>query len=181
MALLDDVSTRLLGLLAGTYTAGGRYCPTSNFVAGEIFYPKSNPRFPAGSQSAAVSRRFDVHWRSLGYEGPNTNAENELASPVVLGVDLDLLVQYAITLPPALAPTDSALRFGAMAAASVRALNDARLIEWALAWSANWSGVAIQCTRRAIATTTKRDELCLLLTIPLRILMLNDTTTSPGA
>lgn len=181
MALLDAVQTRLLALLAGTYTTGGRYCPADTFVAGQIFYPQQNPRFPSGTASAAINRRFDLHWRALAYEGPNTNAENELLSPVVRAADVDLLVQYAITLPPALAPTTTELALGAMAAASLRALDDAALIEWALAWTANWSGVAIECVRRGPSTTAKRDSLCLLLTIPLRILVSQDTSSTPGA
>lgn len=181
MALLDAVQTRLLALLAGTYTTGGRYCPTSTFVAGEIFLPQQNPRFPSGSQSAALNRRFDLHWRALTYEGPNANAENELLSPVVRAADVDLLVQYAITLPNALAPTTTELALGAMTTASLRALDDAALIEWALAWTPNWSGVAIECVRRAPSTTAKRDALCLLLTIPLRILVSQDTSATPGA
>lgn len=181
MALLDAVQTRLLALLAGTYTTGGRYCPASTFVAGEIFLPQQNPRFPSGTASAALNRRFDLHWRALAYEGPNANAENELLSPVVRAADLDLLVQYAITLPPALTPPTTELALGAMAAASQRALNDAALIEWALAWTPNWSGVAVECVRRAPSTTAKRDALCLTLTIPLRILVSQDTSSTPGA
>lgn len=182
MALdLDAIETRLLALLAGTYTTGGRYCPASTFVAGTIFYPKGNPRFPAGTASAAINRRFDLHWRAESFEGPNANAANELQSPVVVALDVDLLVQYAIALPNALAPTDTELKLGALALASKRAIRDARLIEWAVAWTPNWSGVAIECVRRAPATTAKRDELCLVLTVPLRILVSNDTSTSPGA
>lgn len=181
MALLDAVQARLLALLAGTYTTGGRYCPPSTFVAGEVFLPRQNPRFPSGTASAALNRRFDLHWRSLAYEGPNPNAENELLSPVVRAADVDLLVQYAITLPPALAPTDTELALGAMTAASLRALDDAALIEWAVAWTPNWSGVAIECIRRGPSTTAKRDSLCLTLTIPLRILLSQDTSTTPGA
>lgn len=177
---LDTIETRLLALLAGTYTAGGRYVPAGTLTQASIFYPKANPRFPSGSQSAAVSRRFDLHWRALAYEGPNAHAENELQSPVILAPEVDLLVQYAIALPSALAPTDTELKLGAMALASKRALRDARLIEWAVAWTPNWSGVAIQCVRRATATTRKRDELCLELTVPLRFLVEHDTTTTPG-
>lgn len=181
MALLDAIQTRLLAILAGTYTAGGRYCPAATFAAGEIFYPAQNPRYPSGTQSAAINRRFDLHWKALAYEGPTPDAENELQSPAIRAADLDLLVQYAVTLPPSLAPTDTELRLGAMSTASQRAIGDAALIEWALAWTANWTGVAIECVRRGPSTTQKRDELCLELTVPLRFLVSQDTSVTPGA
>lgn len=181
MALLDTLETRLLAILDGSYTAGGRSIPASTFVLGTIFYPKANPRYPAGTSSAAINRRFDLHWRELAYEGPNPSAENELQSPAVRAADADLTVQYAIALPNALAPTDTELKLGALNTASKRALNDAALIEWALAWTANWSGVAIECVRRGPSTAVRRDELCLVLTMPLRILLAQDTTVTPGA
>ncbi len=156
-ALLEAARTRLVAILAGAYPVGSPYIPAGTFTESRIALPQSNPAFPAGAQSAAINRAFDLVWSESQFDpaGP----ENGSDGPHVWLQSFELRVQYAVQLPKALQPLPTELVLGAMELASRRAQEDAARIIWALQRPGAWDGAAIGLMRLAPVRVVKEDRL----------------------
>lgn len=172
---------RIKAILAGTYPAApgptDRQIPPATFAAGSYRLPLENPAFPA----VTFERRFDLFWVSGKYTPGASGSENQSQGPHLRELAADLLVSYAITLPPTLTPPAESLLFGALTAASTKAAEDEAVVEWALCWKDNWLATDIvSIARRADWTCKKADTLRLVLTVPLDVIVQVAGVTSPG-
>ena len=180
MGLAADLLTRLQGLLAGTYTAGGRYVSGVTFTAGQVYLPQENPEWP----DVVVDRQWDLHWSPEGLPlrwdtaDPQGQA-NPHQGPHVTQVGALLRVHYEITRPEAVAPRETELVMGALAAATRKATDDAAALRFLLIWPPNWTDIAITCMVGPI-TTAKADTLRVVSTIPLTWLVSTSAVTAPG-
>ena len=154
--LLDPVRTRLAAIIAGTYPVCSPYIPPGTFTESRIALPQANPSFPAGAQSAAVNRAFDLQWPTSDFDP--AGVENGSQGPFTRAQVFELRVQYAVQLPKALTPLPTELSLGAMEVASRRAQDDAARIAWALQRPGAWAGVAIGLMRLDPVTVTKADR-----------------------
>lgn len=154
--LLDPVRTRLVAILSGTYPALAPYIPPSTFTESQVALPQANPGFPAGAQSAAANRAFDLTWPTSDFDP--AGVENGSQGPFVRAVIFELRVQYAVQLPRAHTPLPTELALGAMEVASRRAQDDAARIVWALQQPGAWTGAAIGLLRLDPVTVTKADR-----------------------
>jgi hypothetical protein len=181
---LDNVKTRIAAILAGTYPASpgadDRRITPGAFVSGSFRLPLENPKFPA----VTVERRFDLRWVSQEYAGDDPNAENQSQGPHLVAASLDLRISYAFTQAPALAPPGQLLAMGAFEAATRKAHNDWRSIEWALCWWRNWGGVSpasiVAIRRRGPVTCAPADGIRVELFAPLVVDLSLSATTDPG-
>lgn len=180
MALTDDLLTRLQGLLAGTYTTGGRYVTGATFVQSNVYLPQENPEWP----DVVVDRTWDLHWSPgdlpLRFDVATDNEqENTYQGPHVTQVGALLRVQYELTRPENAAPRDTELVMGALSTATKKATDDAAVLRWMLHHTPNWSGVAIGCSVGRV-TTAKADTVRVVSQIPLTWLVSVSAVTSPG-
>lgn len=154
--LLDPVRTRLAAILTGDYPVGSPYIPAGTFTESRIALPQPNPAFPAGAQSAAINRAFDLQWPTSDFDP--AGVENGAQGPFVRAVLFELRAQYAVQLPRAHTPQPTELSLGAMEVASRRAQDDAARIAWALLRPGAWTGAAIGLMRLDPVTVTKADR-----------------------
>lgn len=154
--LLDPVRTRLAAILAGTYPVGAPYIPAGTFTESQIALPQANPSFPAGSQSAAINRAFDLTWPTSDFDP--AGVEDGSQGPFIRAQVFELRVQYAVQLPKALTPLPTELSLGAMELASRHAHDDAARIIWALQQPGAWTGAAIGLLRLDPVTVAKADR-----------------------
>lgn len=177
-ALLDDLRTRLAGLLAGTYTAGGRYVTGATLAESPVTLPLENPEWPP----SVVDRTWDLVWTPSGmpltFETPGGQAD-AYQGPHVTLVGALLRVQYQIARPDSLAPPEADLSLGAFEACSRKAVNDAAALRFIFMLPAVWNGVALDC---AIGPSTgvKADALRWVQTIPLTWKLSTSAATAPG-
>lgn len=181
MGLFDVVHTRLTSLIAGTYPEtpgpGARVLPADTFALGKYFLPAQNPEWP----KVAITRRYDLVYAPATFDGYSPLAVNTRDSAWYRELAVEVRVQYALERPQPLAPRDRELVMGAMTAASLKAANDAALLEWVLLWPANWQGVALGCRWGARPTVAKLDTMRLGLSLPLLLTLRQDATVTPGA
>ncbi len=180
MALTTALKARFTGLIAGTYTAGGRYVQGATFVTSPVYLPQENPRWP----DVVVDRTYDTHWSPeelpLAFDVTTDNGqENTYQGPHVTRVGALLRVQYQLTLPEDVAPTDTELVMGALDLATEKATNDGAALRWIFMHTPNWAGVAIACHVGDI-TTREADGLRVVSRIPLLWLVSTSAVTSPG-
>lgn len=178
MPLLDDAKARMAAILAGTYPSPTPYITASTFVDTATMLPHQNPRWPAGTLSAATNRRYDIEW--TGVENDPPGVANALEGPWQIAAAFTLRVQYALALPNALAPTGKELALGALEIATRRAQNDLAVIEWAFLQLLAWDTVAIGYVRRGPRTAAKADELRVVGTIQGALLLSQSAASSPG-
>lgn len=181
MALFDAVHARLLALLSGAYPLApgpaDRALPRETFTLGQVFLPAQNPQWP----KVVVTRQYDLVYRELEYDAEDPTSENQHQGPHLRRLSVDVRVQYLLEVPRALAPRDRQLALGALTTATLRAMGDGALLEWVLVWPGSWAEVAVGCTRSGKTTVGKVDELRVLLTVPLELLVAQDIVESPGA
>lgn len=176
--VVDDVAARLRAILSGSYPVATPYLASSIFVEQQVTVPQANPAFPAGSQSAALDRRFELLWPDAGWNpGPE---ENGSQGPWIRGLAFALRMQYAVRLPRALAPTSSELALGAMELASRRAQSDAIAIEWALLRPGAWDGVAVGVTALKRSAVAKDGRTRAVLTISGEIAVSVSVASAPA-
>lgn len=181
---LDNVKTRIGAILAGSYPvspgADDRRITPNTFAEGSFRLPLENPKFPV----VTVERRFDLRWVSQEYGGDDPTAENQSQGPHLVAVSLDLRISYAFTQAPALTPPGELLAMGAFEAATRKAQNDWRSIEWALCWWRNWSGVTpasiVAIRRRGPVTCAPVDGVRVELFAPLVLDLSISATSDPG-
>ena len=173
--LTSALSTRLLALLDGSYTAGGRYVTGVTFTAASsaTFLPQENPEWP----DVVTDRTFDVVWQALGFDPPG--AENTFQGPHISTVRATVRVQYQAETAEALSPRENALVLGTLQAATRKALDDAAVLRWIFQHTPVWSDVAIGCTVGE-ATTELADRLRVVSSIPLTWLVSTAAETAPG-
>lgn len=177
--LLDSISARVSAILTGAYPASpsSPYIAASTFTAGAVFLPAQNARFPAAAK-VQTNRLFDLAWSPLTFDPQGS--ENGTDGPWVRSATLTIRVQYALALPPSLAPTSAELTLGALELATRRALDDAAVIQWALLRPGAFQGLAIGCLLDAPATAEKADQLRAVGTTKVRFLVSQPATTTPG-
>ena len=180
MALTDDILTRLQGLLAGTYTTGGRYVTGATFTASPVYLPQENPEWP----DVVVDRTWDLHWSPpdlpLAFDVDTAEGqENTFQGPHITRVGALLHVQYELTRPEAVAPRETELVLGAISAATKKATDDGAALRWLLHHTPNWLNVAVACHVGRV-TTAKADTVRVVSTIPLTWLVSVSAVTSPG-
>ena len=173
---LTPATERLLALLAGTYpataTPPARQIPPGTFVLGASRPVGEEGQFPA----ADYDRRFDLEWTAGEYGGRASDAENQMQGPHVRRAYATLRVSYALAAAQdaGLSPREGATR---------KALEDAAVIEWAIFYTANWTGTnVIQC-RRGVGGGRPRpttDARRLALDLPLVFDVQVTGVTSPG-
>lgn len=177
--LTDALSTRLLALMAGSYTEGGRYVTGATFTAGGIYLPKENPEWP----DVIVDRTFALQWAPEGDpltwdEAPGDGLTNHWQGPHIRGIGARLLVTYQADTPEALAPRDTPFALDPLGAASAKATADAERLMWLLGYPPNWSGVAISC-RVGPSSGARADRVRYVQTIPLRWQVARSASTAP--
>lgn len=187
MALLTDITARIVALMAGTYPATSdvrhRQIPPTTFIPGVIYLPQENPEFPSGADSAAIERRYDVVATQLQYDGVDAgavNSANPYQGPHIRDFGFEMRIQYAIARPTDLAPRELELAMGALTTASVRALNDLAVLEWCFLGPTAWSGVAIGWMRTGPSVAVKIDTLRLEGRMPGRLLFAQSAVTMPA-
>lgn len=187
MALLTDIKARLLALMAGSYpttaTPPNRQISPGAFTLGRIYLPRENPEFPAGADSAAIERRFDVVATSLQYDGVDDGAKNTAnpyQGPHVRDFAFEVRIQYAVNRPEDLAPREIELAMGALTDASFKGLSDLAVVEWAFLGPTAWQGVAIGWMRTGPSVAVKVDTLRMEARMPGRLLFAQSATSSPG-
>lgn len=176
--LLDPVRTRLAAILTGSYPANSPYIPASTFTESRIALPQANPAFPAGAQSAAINRAFDLAWPTSDFDPPG--AEDGAQGPWVRAVTFVLRVQYAATLPKALQPLPTELSLGALELATRHAQDDAARIVWALQRPGAWTGAAIGLLSLEPVRVAKEDRVRVVATITGRIGVSMSAATAPA-
>lgn len=176
--LLDAVAARAAAIIAGAYPVGTPYLTAGAFVAGAVFLPNENARFPAGASKAAANRRFDFVWGALGFDPPGS--ESSTSGPWVRTATLSVRVQYEIVQPRALAPSDRELVLGALELATRRALDDAAAIQWALLRPGAFADLAVGVLLEEPATAEKVDSVRAVGTTRARFLIAQSAVTSPG-
>ena len=154
--LLDPVRTRLAAILTGAWPVVSPYIPAGTFTESAIALPLANPSFPAGAQSAAINRAFDLAWPTSDFDPGG--GENGSQGPWGRAQVFELRVQYAWQLPRAHTPLPTELSLGALEVASRRAQDDAARLVWALQQPGAWTGAAIGLLRLDPVTVTKADR-----------------------
>lgn len=181
MALLDAVHSRLTSLIAGTYpvTPGpsDRAINAGTFTPGKVWLPAQNPEWP----KVAMTRQYDLVYSPPRFDRASPTAVNTRDASWFRELPVEVRVQYAIERPAPLAPRDRELVLGALTSATLRAANDAALLEWVLLWPSNWQGVASGARWGAAPSTTKTDPLRLVLSLPLLLILRQDARVTPGA
>lgn len=180
MAYLDAVYTRLVALLAGSYPAspgpGDRVIPAGTFTMGKVWLPAQNPEWPR----VAVTRQYDLVFSPPTFDRYSPTAVNTRDATWYRELAIDVRIQYALERPQSLAPRDRELVLGALTTATLRAAGDSMLLERALLWRENWTGVALGARLRVAPVAPKVDTLRVVLTFPLLLTLSQDATTSPG-
>lgn len=178
-ALTDIVSTRLLGLLAGTYTAGGRYVTGATFTNAGVWLPQQNPEWP----DVVTDRTFVVQWSPpdapLTFNDlPSDGVTNPLQGPHVRVIGARLSICYQIATPDELAPRDTPWALDPLDAVSRKATADAERLMWIFNYTPNWSGVAISC-RALPSAGTRADRLRYVQPLTLRWQVSRSAVTAP--
>lgn len=180
MAFLDAVQTRLAALIAGTYPAtpgpGDRAVPVGTFTVGRVFLPAQNPEWP----KVALTRQYDLVFSPPIFDRYSPTAVNTRDATWYRELAVDVRIQYALERPQSLAPRDRELVLGALTTATLRAAGDSMLLERALLWRENWTGVALGARLRIAPTAGKVDTLRVGLVFPLLLTLSQDATVSPG-
>lgn len=175
--LLDPVRTRLAAILSGTYPVGSPYITAGTLTESRIALPQANPAFPAGAQSAAINRAFDLTWPTSDFDPPGV--EDGAQGPHVRAVTFVLRVQYSATLPRALQPLPTELSLGALELATRHAQDDAARIVWALQQPGAWTSAAIGLLSLEPVRVAKEDRVRVVATITGRIGIAMSAATAP--
>jgi hypothetical protein len=180
VALTTDLRARLVGLLAGTYTAGGRSVTGATFTESPVVLPQQNPQWP----DSVVDRTWDFHWSPeaipLTFDTADPQGqENPYQGPHTTRVGGVLRVQYELARPAPHYPRVAEVALGAIEAATRKATDDAARLRWLLTWPPNWNDIAITCMVGPV-TTTQADTMRVVSVIPLTWLVSTSAVTAPG-
>lgn len=167
---VDLIDARLRGLLAGTYTSGGRHVTGATFTEAKPVSSSSSPEW----QDVPADRLWDLVWGDAGTE--DGQPVNSFQGPHVMTATATLRVQYALDRTGAFEPPPGGL--GLPSAPSKKAAADAEALHYIFSHSPAWSGVAIGCT--VGRATTQAQGLRLVMSLPLLFRFTVSAATAPG-
>lgn len=181
MATLDTVRDRIVAVLTGAYPATpgpvDRQIPPDTFRAGRFKLALGNPTWP----SVDLERRFDLFWTDNETDPPGL--ADCYMNPQLVTFGAELRIDYKIVRPNALTPVGQVLDMGAFEAATRKAHNDWRVIEWALMWPPNWANLDPECVRiyRTSQVNVRRvDDVRIETLVALAVELSVAGTTDPG-
>lgn len=166
---VDAIATRLAALMAGTYTAGGRYVTGATFTVATPVSSAASPEW----QDVPTDRVYEVEWSAQGDETTPPSTQG----PSPLTIRATLRVQYALDRPSAFEPSPASL--GLSQTPSQRALGDHEALRWIFRHLPVWSGVAFDCVV-GDASIARTDPLRLVLSFPLTWKVSVSATAAPG-
>ena len=174
-----SLATRLAGLLAGTYTAGGRYVTGATFTAAGVWLPQENPEWPDVVEDRTWALQWSPPDAPLIFDtAPSDGYTNTYQGPHIRGIGARLLVSYQAPTPDDLAPRNTPYALDPLATVSARATADAERLMWILSHAPCWDGVAIGCQART-STGARADRVRYVQTLTLTWIVARSAVTAP--